>query len=222
MIGPLKPSVALEHSLWTRLASVAEASVERYRKSLPFGMEMEDLKQDIICEIPKLLITRPPEMETQYYVYCRASYEARRRLHRHRINAAKFFGHAEPFEIPAKKDMRSERVECCEELTLAMSDFSPITQAMLLLIYDGCSYKQIARRLGWSRKSVEFVIERAINILDVPGPMQLMQQTTYEIKLKLIEGYDIETIVELLLLGCSKARVNRVKQWLKQIERKAA
>lgn len=225
MIRPLKPSTALDHALWMRLASVSEASIERYRPSLPRGLEMEDLKQEIISQIPKLVAAKQAgvssaSMELEYYMYCRASYETRRILHRLRSRTARFFSNVESIELAGKQEQPSEELDVKEELSLEMSELTPTTQTMLLLVYDGLTYKQIARRLKWSKEMVQFVIDRATAILDIPGPAELMEKTTREIKLKLIEGWSVEQIVSVL--GCNAARVVRIREWLRQIERQAA
>lgn len=219
MKGPLKRKKALPDAEWIKLASIAEASIERFRRSVPYGLEIEDLKQDVIVRIPRLLETKPPDLTPDFYIYCRANYEVRRTIHKQRTIAAGLPRISAEVES-SYEDNRPDMIDLREQLSVAMADLTPLTQTLLLLIYEDCTYEEIAQRLCWSEKTVRFIIERATTLLGLPDPEKLAHKTTERIKMMLLAGRPVNEIVSTL--GCDKAKVVRVKQWLKTNRRRAA
>jgi len=132
---------SLDSEAWLLLARKAEASVHRFANRCPPWLELDELKAMIVAKIPDLLNTRPPDMEVGYYIYCRASFEARRILSRQR---------AYPKEMcDVGRDHRDFAIiEATDELKESLGCLSPLERQVILLHYSGRRIKHIARYLG--------------------------------------------------------------------------
>jgi DNA-directed RNA polymerase specialized sigma24 family protein len=146
--------MTLDPETWLLLARKAEASVHRYASRCPPWLELQELKAQIVAKIPDLLDSRPDHMEVGYYIYCRASFEARRILSRQRT---------QPKELTdtGYYHQQFDTVDVTDELKESLGCLSPLERQVILLHYAGRSNKRIASYLGRDATHVQLALTRA-------------------------------------------------------------
>ena len=143
----------MDQDLWLWLAHKAEASVDRFWNRLPPWIDLDELKQEIVSRIPRLLEAKPEHMEIGYYIYCRASFEARRILSRQRKR---------PSELPdyGADHHGFDLIDVMDEIGKELDHLSPTEKRVLLMHYAGKKNRTIARWLGRDSAWVQATLDR--------------------------------------------------------------
>lgn len=152
----------LRRPVWKQLARIAEASVHRYRNRLPPWLELDELKQQIVASIPRLLTRMPPGFAsnskrmtaTEYYIYCRASFAARKVL----SSQPRFT--SELNDVHGMDNENIRRIEAKELANWHLEPLSPTSRRIILLHYAGRKNSTIARYLGTDVPYVENELAR--------------------------------------------------------------
>jgi hypothetical protein len=147
----------LRKAVWLNLARIAETSVHRYGKRCPPWLELDELKAQIVAAIPRLLLRMPdgfkstsPRMtDTEYYIYCRASFAARQILSKQPRFTSELTD-----EKTTVDDSGRDRIEAKDAIAPYLETLSPTGRTIILLHYAGRRNEVIARYLA---RTVEYV-----------------------------------------------------------------
>lgn len=149
----------LRRRVWQHLIRFAEASVSRYAKRLPYWIDLDELKQRIVCKIPRLMELMPPTFHSsskrmtdeEYYIYCRASFEARQILSRQPRSF-------DPMEDVSEREKERVDIDIIDHANKLTDCLTPVDKRIILLHYAGRKTKRIAKYLGWSVARVQQTI----------------------------------------------------------------
>lgn len=175
-------AASLDHDTWLLLKRLAESSIEKFRFHIPRGMEIDDVKAEIVSQIPHLLLTKPPDMSKEGYMSSRAAFEVRRMIARFEsrrpvtklddLNAEDIAYNAEPDE-----DTRGH-VDLSDQLAPFLARLTCTQRRIVLLFYSGFSHKVIARKIYTKVKNVRRWFHEAMEILGVDDDFRSVRTGT--------------------------------------------